>query len=401
MRRAATPLLVTSSPCAVEMLQRLTLDRSIVSGYNERWIQKLVDNAPSVLPIAEAEPAFWPLVPVCMELPLRSGYVDNLLVTPNGDLVVVECKLWRNVEARREVIAQIIDYAKSLQRLSYDAFEAAIQGARKDRTFRLYEHVVASSSKYENDIDETAFIDAVSRNLRRGRCLLAIVGDGITEEVEELTEFLQQHAGLHFVLLLVQLAVHRLPGHGTLVVPSIPVRTTNIIRGIVQILDGKPTVVGMQSECPQAGSLASVTLSEEEFFASLDKIRPGTSQRLFSFLKALQDLAIDWSIKKMMSVRLTVGGRRLPFLVIGRDGDAHTDYAMDAKSFTRPFIEMLAASIPGTKLIETPKTIALKRLDGLYPTIWDFLDHESSVKDALVELQQSMVAVEVSDGPDR
>lgn len=399
MRRTSTPLLVTSSSLTAEPLQRRALDKSILSGYNERWLQKLVHNAPSVLPIADAEPAFSPLIPVCMELPLRSGYLDNLLVTPNGDLVVVECKLWRNVEARREVVAQIIDYAKSLQRLSYDSLEAAIQSARRDRTFRLYEHVVASSPKYENDLDETAFIDAVSRNLHRGRCLLAIVGDGITEGVEELTEFLQQHAGLHFVLLLVQLAVHGLPGDGTLVVPSIPLRTTNIVRGIVQVQDGKPTIVASSpTERSQAiGTLPPVTLSEEEFFSSLDKIQPGTSERLLSFLKSLQDLQVDWSVKKMMSIRMMVGGRRLPFLVIGPNGDAHTDYAMDAKSFTQPYIEMLAATIPGTKLFETPKLFVLKRLDGSVLTIWDFLDHEEGVKNALFELRQSMVAAEVSD----
>jgi hypothetical protein len=362
-------------------------------------MQKLVHGAPSVLPIADAEPAFSPLISVCMELPLSSGYLDNLLVTPNGDLVVVECKLWRNIEARREVVAQVIDYAKALQRLSYDALETAIQSARKDRTFRLYEHVVAASSKYENDLDETAFIDAVSRNLRRGRCLLAIVGDGITEGVEGLAEFLQQHAGLHFVLLLIQLTVHDFPGQGTLVVPSIPLRTTNIVRGIVQVRDGKPTVeASLQAESTQTiGNLPSVTLSEEEFFAALDKIRAGTSERLLNFLKSLQDLQVDWTIKKMMSIRMGVGGRRLPFLVVGPNGDAHTDYAMDAKNFTRPFIEMLAAIIPETKLFETPKLFVLKRPDGSLPKIWDFLDQEEGVRNALTELNQSMVAAEVGD----
>lgn len=42
-----------------------------------------------------------------MELPLRSGFLDNLLLTPTGNLVVVECKLWRNFDARRKVFAQI------------------------------------------------------------------------------------------------------------------------------------------------------------------------------------------------------------------------------------------------------------------------------------------------------
>lgn len=360
MRRGSTPLLVTSSPLNAQPLQRRGFNTRATSGYDEKWVQDLIHNAPSVLPIAGAEPAFSPLVPVCVELPLTSGYLDNLLVTPNGDLLVVECKLWRNVEARREVVAQVIDYAKALQRLSYDALETAIRSARKEDGFKLYEHVVATVPEHEVNLDEAGFVDAVSRNLRRGRCLLAIVGDGITEGVEGLAEFLQQHAGLHFGLILIQLAVYDLPGHGTVVVPSIPLRTTNIVRGIVQVQDGHPTVVAsVPTQRSQAASTQPVTLSEEEFFASLDGIRPGTSERLVSFLKSVEDLQVDWTLRKMMSIRMTIGSRRLPFLVIDPKGNAHTDYATDAKEFMRSFIGALVTAIPGTRLHETPKLFIL------------------------------------------
>jgi len=40
------------------------------------------------------------MVPICVELPIGSKYLDNLLVTPRGDLALIECKLWRNPEAR-------------------------------------------------------------------------------------------------------------------------------------------------------------------------------------------------------------------------------------------------------------------------------------------------------------
>jgi hypothetical protein len=83
--------------------------------FDEAWLQRLVMAHPSVLPVDQIEPAFSPLIPVCIELPVSSGSVDNLLVTPAGDLALIECKLWRNPEARRKVLAQIIDYAKIFQ----------------------------------------------------------------------------------------------------------------------------------------------------------------------------------------------------------------------------------------------------------------------------------------------
>jgi len=106
-----------------------------------------------------------------------SGYLDNLLVTPLGDLIAVECKLWRNVEARREVVAQIIDYAKDLQTLTYDALESAIRNARSEPSFNLHASATASCDDTTDTLDEPRFVDAVSRNLRRGRCLLVILGD--------------------------------------------------------------------------------------------------------------------------------------------------------------------------------------------------------------------------------
>ena len=82
--------------------------------YDEAWLQHLIMAQPSLLPVRQIEPAFTNMVPVCVELPMLSGVLDNLFVTPRGDLALVECKLWRNPEARRQVVAQIIDYAKEM-----------------------------------------------------------------------------------------------------------------------------------------------------------------------------------------------------------------------------------------------------------------------------------------------
>ena len=107
-----------------------------------------------------------------------------------------------------------------------------------------------------SEIDEASFIDAVSRNLRRGRFLLLIVGDGIREGVESMTEFLQQYAGLHFTLAIVELALFEVPTGGYLAQPRVLARTTNIDRGIVTVDDGgrvsiRPSVVPISGSSPQ------------------------------------------------------------------------------------------------------------------------------------------------------
>ena len=92
-----------------------TSDRLVrASGLEERWLQELIHRHPGCLPMDQIEPGLGGLMPVCMELPLRVGFVDNLLMTPQGNLVIVEVKLWRNPESRRRVVAQALDYATAL-----------------------------------------------------------------------------------------------------------------------------------------------------------------------------------------------------------------------------------------------------------------------------------------------
>src|ERR1700688_4491342 len=104
------PLIVDNlNESAARGLKRIRLEKGTSDDmFKERWLQKLVSRYPNVLPIDQIEPAITDVVPICMELPLPSGYVDNLYATPDGDLIVGETKLFRNPEARRAVVAQVI-----------------------------------------------------------------------------------------------------------------------------------------------------------------------------------------------------------------------------------------------------------------------------------------------------
>ena len=79
---------------------------------SEAYIQALVHEHPACLPIAEIDAMFSGPVPICTELNTPAGPIDNFMVTSSGLPVLVECKLWRNPEGRREVVGQILDYAR-------------------------------------------------------------------------------------------------------------------------------------------------------------------------------------------------------------------------------------------------------------------------------------------------
>jgi hypothetical protein len=88
-------------------------------------------------------------------------------------------------------------------------------------------------------VDETAFDDALSVNLRRGRFLLLLVGDGIREGVEAIAAYLQAHAGLHFSLGLVELPIYLMPDGGRLVSPRVLAHTHVITRHVVSLPEGQ------------------------------------------------------------------------------------------------------------------------------------------------------------------
>src|SRR5689334_14710126 len=93
---------------------------------NEAWLRDFLLRHPKVLPAAEIDPAFADPIAVCSELRTPAGPIDALFVNCHGALVLVECKLFRNPQARREVVAQILDYAKELARWGYADLQAAV-----------------------------------------------------------------------------------------------------------------------------------------------------------------------------------------------------------------------------------------------------------------------------------
>jgi hypothetical protein len=204
----------------------------------EDVIQQLIHDHPECLPIAEIDPMFVGAIPVCREFSTLAGPIDNFMVTPSGLPVLVECKLWRNAEARREVVGQILDYAKELARFSASDVQREASRRLGLGPRALIDLVRAADPA----VEEMQFNDALSANLRRGRFLLIIVGDGIREGVENIAAYLEAHAGLHFSFGLVELPIYLLPDGARLVAPRVVAHTKVFTRTVVALPDGHALV---------------------------------------------------------------------------------------------------------------------------------------------------------------
>jgi hypothetical protein len=382
-RQHATPLFIGGDGTGAVPLVPLSLAGG-PDGVSEAYIHQLVQDHPSCLPISEIDPLFADPVPICTELNTPAGPIDNFMVTPAGLPVLVECKLWRNPEMRRQVVSQILDYAKELSRWSSSDLQREAS-RRLQRRGNVLLDLVRDAG---HQVDEIDFNDRLTANLRRGRFLLLIVGDGIREGVEAIAEYLQIHAGLHFTLGLVELPIFAMPDGGRLVVPRIVARTQALVRTVLLVPDGMSVVDSEQDVANGEGELGELERKPfwKEFLKGLtlddpdQRVANATSQGAIYFplpapggtawLTVFRDIA-KWEVGVFLSYTRGSEGERLVMRIV-EDWEAvreeisgtvhlYVDHGRKAAGPPRTLIQDALRTGPWTEPAEKAKALAWLR----------------------------------------
>jgi hypothetical protein len=313
-----TPFIV--SECgARHKLQPIPLEQS--GNYTEAWLQELIHLHPEILPIAEIEPAFGTPFAAAREVSCAHGIIDNLYVTHTGDLVLVETKLWRNVEARRKVLAQALDYVAALMTMDYAGLESAV---RKAGLAAPSLHALVAD--HPDALSEAAFFDAVSRNLKRGRMLVLAVGDGIREETEALARLVQHHMMAQFTLALVEMRTYRGPNPGEIIaVPHTLAQTVMVERGVLMFKDSMPVI----EPVPPSIGHAPKTITEAVFYEEIARKDPALPGAIKAFLDQAAELGIypDFQASLNLKVDLADAAKPLNVGYITKNGQLRTSTA--------------------------------------------------------------------------
>jgi hypothetical protein len=269
------PLLIESSTGA-SLLERIPFGGNNEKAFEERWLQRALFRFPECLPVREIDAHIGSLIPVCMELQTGSGPADILYVTPTGQVVLVETKLWRNPEARRAVVGQILDYAKQLTSWTYDVLDQNCSRAANQRPG----HLLTCLRQHAPDADEAQFVDGVHRSLASGDFLLLIIGDGIQAGAESLVSFLERFGHMRFGLGLIEVAAFRTPDGKTLLQPRILAKTEVIERTILVGPQGAvPVQVASQLEDQSERTNPTRQLQQkfwEDFVKAITELDPST-----------------------------------------------------------------------------------------------------------------------------
>ena len=149
---------------------------------NEDELQALIFKHPELIGDEGSE-----LVSIAREVNTSAGRIDVLAMTTNGTITLVEVKLGRNGQSRREVLAQILDYISELTKYSYFELNTA--------TNKVLGDIIDG---FENNVELPRIIED---NLKNGLVRLVIAVDESNEDLRRLVEFVARHTDLRVDLV--------------------------------------------------------------------------------------------------------------------------------------------------------------------------------------------------------
>lgn len=208
----------------------------------------------------------------------RRWSLDHLFLDQKGVPVLVEVKRASDTRARREVVAQALEYAANAVaywpvEMLRSAFEESARGQGADADEALAAFLGAEEA--------SGFWPAVEANLRAGRIRIAIVADAIPAELRRIIEFLNEQMR-PAEMLAVEIEHHTAENGLRLLIPRLIGRTA-------------------RSEGAKSTALQTKPTSLEEWLSDLEQAR-GAAVR-----KAAEKV-LDWSEASGLQTTLTSSG---------------------------------------------------------------------------------------------
>lgn len=275
-------------------------------------LQQLITDHPEMIPgMSQDQPVRWLLVKQEGGIPKEAGgsdwwSVDHILIDQFAIPTFVEVKRSSDTRARREVVAQMLDYvANATLYLGSGTLKAWFESGGEESRGDLFEFLLGE------ELDPDEFWIRADENLVAGRVRCIFVADAIPDSLRVLVEFLNEHlrsTEVYAVELPQYLSATSLPG----------------VRVIVPKLIGN--TVRAQVSNRDRTSVATRTWDEESIMdAFLDTGGEDVTQLAREILEWARrnDLRIDWGRgKRYGSVMLgiDVEGHSYPFASVWTSG---------------------------------------------------------------------------------
>lgn len=166
-------------------------DRSSIE--HEKDLQGYVCENPESLPLHEIEESIRLLI-LAREFPTKSGRIDALGIDYDGNIYVIETKLYKNPD-KRLVLAQVLDYGASLWR-TYEDTDSFIEKLERAVTKIFNDSLNERIQKFfDTDVETvTEILQNIRQNLRDGSFRFIVLMDHIEDHLRDLLIFVNQNS---------------------------------------------------------------------------------------------------------------------------------------------------------------------------------------------------------------
>lgn len=179
------------------------IDRAEIE--KEDYLQNYIHENPESIPVYEIEEDKRLFV-VAREFSTESGPIDALAIDKDGDIYVVETKLYKNPD-KRTVVAQALDYGASLWRHSdYNEFIAKVNNEINKKFQITFEE--KTKDFFSIDDEQVAgILEAIKINLQQGNIKFVILMDAIDDRLKDLIVYINQNS--QFDIYAVQMEYYK------------------------------------------------------------------------------------------------------------------------------------------------------------------------------------------------
>lgn len=181
-----------------------TVDKSEFK--DEAMLQEYIHKNPEAIPLYKIEEDK-KLFVVKREFQTNSGPIDALAIDKDGDIYVVETKLYKNPD-KRKVVAQALDYGASLWKHFVDFNEfIEILSRETQRNFGLnFQKKIMNFFNIDEAETET-MMESLRKNLNEGVIKFVILMDSVDERLKDLIIYINQNS--QFDIYAVQLEYYK------------------------------------------------------------------------------------------------------------------------------------------------------------------------------------------------
>ncbi len=158
----------------------------------ERNLQEYIYDHPESIPIYELREDKRLLV-AARELQTDSGPIDAFGIDKDGDLYIVETKLYRNPD-KRTVVAQALDYGASLwRRKDFNELLSTLDEAgTKQWEMKFREKLTSFYSLDEEGVN--ALIESMRKNLSEGNLKFVVLMDKLDDRLKDLITYVNKNS---------------------------------------------------------------------------------------------------------------------------------------------------------------------------------------------------------------